>query len=385
MIESPFTIEEHIEIRSNFRHTGNGHIYLNHAAIGPLSNLVRGKLEAFIEERNNGLIENFEQGMELSDSTRNLIARYLNAHSTSQITYMSNTSEALSAVAEGLDWQHGDEIILNSMEFPTNVQPFRALESRGVKTVIVRAQNHTITPEMLEAAITPNTRMISVSAVQFLSGFKADLKAIGELCEANDLYFVVDAIQCLGAFPVDVQDCRIDALATGGHKWLMSPMGIGFLYLSDRLAGNLRASRTGWLSVEEPWELFNYEQSWQPVSQHLETGTPNMLGIIGLGASLQSMFKTGTDKISLQIQYLTQYIIHRLSDVTDVTIVTPTDLQNRAGIVSFTLERNLDAEKTISELKQKKMTLSVREGLFRISPHYYNTTEEIEKVLEELI
>jgi cysteine desulfurase / selenocysteine lyase len=385
MIESPFTNEEHTEIRSNFRHTGNGHIYLNHAAIGPLSDRVRIELDAFIEERNGGLIENFEHGMVVSDRTRSLIARYLNAHSPSQISYMSNTSDAISAVAEGLDWQEGDEIILNSMEFPTNVQPFRAMANRGVKIVIVKARGNAITPEMLEAAITPNTKMISVSAVQFLSGFKADLKAIGELCKANDLYFVVDAIQCLGAFPVDVEECRIDALATGGHKWLMSPMGIGFLYLSDKLSENLRPFRTGWLSVEEPWDLFNYEQNWQPVSQHLETGTPNMLGITGLGASLQSMLETGTDKISQQIQYLTQYLIDNLSNAAGISIVSPTGLKNRAGIVSFTLERNLDAEKMISELKKKKMTISVREGLFRISPHYYNTTGEIEKVLEELI
>ena len=384
MIQPPFSKQEHDEIRSNFSHINNGHIYLNHAAIGPISNRVRSVINSFLDERSNGPVENFEHAMKLSDETRSLITRYLNAPSSSQISYMGNTSEAISAVTEGFPWREGDEVILNSMEFPTNVQPFRILENRGVKTIIVKAKDNTITPEMLESAITPKTKVISISAVQFLSGFRADLKAIGELCRDHNIFFVVDAIQSLGAFPVDVQECEIDALACGGHKWLMSPLGFGFLYLSERLASELKPFRTGWLSVEEPWELFNYNQKWQPLSGHLEVGTSNMLGIAGMGASLKTLFESGTDKISLQIQYLTEYLIDRLNDEPSVSIFSPTDLQNRAGIVSFTINSNLNAEKTILKLKEKKITLSVREGLFRISPHFYNTDKEIEKALEEL-
>ncbi|TVR28368.1 MAG: aminotransferase class V-fold PLP-dependent enzyme [Balneolaceae bacterium] len=385
MIQSPFSKQEQEEIRSNFSHTRNGYIYLNHAAIGPISNRVRGAIDSFLDERNNGPVENFEYAMKLSDETRSLITRYLNAPSSSQISYMGNTSEAISAVSEGFPWREGDEVILNSMEFPTNVQPFRILENRGVKTVFVEAKENTITVDMLEGAITPRTKMISISAVQFLSGFRADLKAIGELCRDRNIYFVVDAIQCLGAFPIDVQECRIDALACGGHKWLMSPLGFGFLYLSEKLASELKPFRTGWLSVEEPWELFNYNQKWQPLSGHLEVGTPNMLGIAGMGASLKTLFETGTEKILLQIQYLTQYLIDRLTDEQSVSIFSPTGLQHRSGIISFTINSDLNAEETILKLKEKKITLSVREGVFRISPHFYNTEEEIEKALEGLL
>lgn len=384
MNESPFSKEELNLIRKNFAHTEQGHTYLNHAAIGPLSNRVKSAIDGFISERHEGPIENLEHSMEISATTRHLISRYINAPDANMISYMGNTSEAISAVAEGLTWHRGDEIILNSMEFPTNIQPYRALADYGVKTIIVEAANSMITPAQIEEAITDKTRMVSISAVQFLHGFMADLKSIGEICKNHDLIFVVDAIQCTGAVPVDVQQCNIDALATGGHKWLMSPMGLGFLYCSDKLASKLRPSRTGWLSVEEPWDLLNYDQKWLPLSQHLEVGTPNMIGIAGLGESLQTMFDIGTNKIRQQIQFLTGHLINQLKNQKEVTIISPSDNHNRAGIVTFTFNHNANVNDIVNRLKEKKITISAREGLLRISPHYYNTTEEIDNALEEI-
>lgn len=382
--KSPFSIEDLNLIRNNYAHIEHGHTYLNHAAIGPLSKRIKLALDNFIRERHEGPIENYEHGMEITANTRDLVSGYINSPNSNQISFIGNTSEGISAVAEGLSWKEGDEIILNSMEFPTNVQPFRALAGKGVKIVIIETQNSIISPEQIEDAITSKTRLVSISAVQFLHGFKADLEAIGKLCRKHDLFFVVDAIQCLGALPIDVQKCNIDALASGAHKWLMSPLGTGFLYCSKRLANQMKPPKTGWLSVEEPWELFNYEQNWQPFSQHMEVGTPNMLGITGLGESLQTMFDVGTDKIEKQIQFLTGYLINQLHDQKGVSIISPIENEFRAGIVTFTTQQNNDPDNVINQLKEKKITLSAREGLFRISPHYYNTTEEIDNALGEL-
>lgn len=371
-------------IRSWFPHIKNGHLYLNHAAISPLSIRVSKAVSNFIEERQSGPIDNFEHCMQISDQTRLLISSYLNAPDPSNITFLGNTSDGISAVAEGLNLQPGDEIILNTMEFPTNVQPFRALSDKGIKTVVTETPGNIITADMIESALTENSRIVSVSAVQFLSGYRADLEAIGKLCHERGILFVVDAIQCLGAFPIDVQKCKIDALASGGHKWLMSSMGLGFLYTSSALAEKLRPFKTGWLSVEEPWDLFRYEQKWLPYSGHLETGTPNMIGITALGESLKLFEEIGHKRISKRILDLSGHLTGRLTSISGVRVVSPKDEQTRAGIVSFTIDGLEDLEGLITRLKKEKTTISAREGLIRIAPHFYNTHTEIDKVLEQL-
>lgn len=386
MISSPFGESELKEIRDLFPITKTGRVYMNHAAISPLPTPAFEITRRCLEIRNSGEVENFEEGMQLIEDARSRAARYINANSETQITFLGNTSDAISAVAEGLNWKDGDEIILNTIEFPTNVQPFRRLESHGVTISYAEANNHRVSADDIEALITPKTKLVSISAVQYLSGFRADLKAIGDICRKYDILFVVDAIQALGAMPVDVQSCNIDALATGAHKWLMSPMGVGFLYLSDRMSSLIEPYKTGWLSVEDPWELSEFEKSWLPVSQHLETGTPNLIGISGLGASLNMFQGIGTEHIKKYIQFLTGHILDRLKSRKNVTVITPDEDKQRLGIVAFSVQTSeeLDMELVLKSLKEKKITISAREGFFRISPHLYNTAEETDKVIDEL-
>lgn len=381
MAESFFAPKELERIRADFPYLKTDHIYLNHSAISPISDKVRKSLNLFLEDRSAGKIDNIELGMNIIDETRELISSYINAKSSDQITFMGNTSDGISAVAEGLHWKPGDEILLNSMEFPTNVQPFRMLEDLGVQIRYINAKNHSVTPQMVEEYITSDTKLFSISAVQYLTGFKADLEAIGEICTSNDIIFVVDAIQYLGAGKIDVQQCQIDALATGGHKWLMSPMGSGFLYLSDKLSQQLRPAKTGWLSVEEPWALSQFDQSWLPVSQHLEIGTPNMLGMVGMNASLKNLIETGPEKITGQILNLTDLLTGSLIDNNHIELISPIERNDRAGIVTFKHAGISDSEEFVDSLKKKNITISSREGMIRIAPHYYNSIEEIEKVL----
>jgi len=378
--------DEHIKdrVRSWFPHTQTGHIYLNHAAISPLSVRVKDTIDAFIRERQSGPIDNFEHCMQISDETRALAAHYLNAESPSNITFLGNTSDGISAIAEGLSLKTGDEVLLNSMEFPTNVQPYRALQSRGIKISVIETPQNAITASMIEQHITPITKVVSISAVQFLSGYRADLEAIGKLCEEFGIWFVVDAIQCLGAFPIDVQACRISALASGSHKWLMGPMGTGILYTAPALAAELAPTKTGWLSVEEPWDLFRYDQEWLPYSQHLETGTPNMIGLAGLGASLKMFSEVGHDSISRAILNLSGYLTQQITGVKGINLISPADSDHRAGIVSFTINGIRDMQELTEQLKKKNITISAREGVLRIAPHFYNTAEELDTCLETL-
>ena len=386
MINSPFDDTDLKEIRRLFPHTQSRRVYMNHAAIGPLPTPTFETIQRCIQVRNSGSVENFEEGMQMIEDARNRAASYINSPLNEQITFLGNTSDAISAISEGLQWDDGDEIILNTLEFPTNVQPFRRLESLGVVIKYVRAENHSFDVSEIKSLITPKTKLISVSAVQYLSGFRADLQAIGNLCSSNDILFVVDAIQALGATPVDVQSCKIDALATGGHKWLMSPMGIGFLYLSDKMSSLIEPYKTGWLSVEDPWELSEFEKSWLPVSQHLETGTPNVLGISGLGASLKVFEDIGTNDIQQHILHLSGYTIDRLKNKSNINIITSEDASRRMGIITFSSETTSkeDMDSIIQTLKKEQITISAREGYFRISPHFYNTKEEIDFVINSL-
>ena len=383
---SPFSDTQLDEIRDLFPVARNGYVYMNHAAISPLPTPTFEETMRWLEIRNSGAVENFEEGMQTIEDTRNRVASYINAKSPEQITFVGNTSDAISAITEGMQWDKGDEIILNTLEFPTNVQPFRRLENKGVNIRYVESNNHRVYAHDIEALITPNTKLVSISAVQYLSGFRADLKRIGELCSSRDIYFVVDGIQALGASPIDVQTCRIDALATGAHKWLMSPMGIGFLFLSEKMQAALEPYKTGWLSVEDPWELSKFEKAWLPVSRHLETGTPNIIGISGLGSSLALFEGIGTEAVRKHIQFLSGYVLNRIESKNNITVITPDDNNQRMGIATFKVHSSpdLDLDSVLGALKEKDIAISAREGFFRISPHMYNTEEEIDLVIDEL-
>lgn len=372
------------DYRSLFSHYENGTIYLNHAAISPIPNATAGAIRSFLDRRQNGPVEDFEKWMEILEETRIFIAQLIHAESSEQVTFMGNTSDGISVVAESLPWEPGDEILLNTMEFPSNVQPFRALERKGVSIQYIEPENGAVTPDMIRSAITSNTKLVSVSAVQYLNGFRADLEGIGAVCKEKDLWFVVDGIQALGASEINVKSAHIDALATGGHKWLMSPMGTGFLYLSEKLSDKMTPSKTGWLSVEEPWELSNFDQPWLPVNQHLETGTMNMAGIVGMHSSINMFLGLRLDMIREEIVTLTGELMDMLSSRSGVKIVTPTKKEMRSGIVTFSRESKSVPDDVVQSLKNQNIIISAREGLYRISPHFYNTIEEIERALIQL-
>lgn len=384
---SPFTDADLNDIRSLFTHHTSGNTYLNHAAISPFPVSVQKALSRWIDIRANGPVDNYSELEDTVSDTRALIADYVGSASPNHITFMGNTSDALSAVANGLDWKDGDEIILNSMEFPSNVHPFRILESKGVRLQLIPHENFTITSDHIRASITPKTKLVSISAVQYLSGFRANLEEIGKLCHEHDILFVVDGIQALGAAPIDVESCKIDALAAGAHKWLMSPKGIGFLYLSENIQRKMKPVKTGWLSVEDPWSLSDFNKAWLPINSHLETGTINILGIAGLKSSLQ-LFKTiGHDDIEKHIQSLTGFIYERLHDSPghEISIISPADPDRRLGIISFRVEGTDSCDAVVEQLKKSGVTLSARENYFRMSPHFYNTEAEIDSALHQLL
>lgn len=381
---NPFTDHELKSYRDGFSHIGEGITYLNHAAVAPLSDAVRAAMEEYLDQRNRTHVENFELAVPVIEQCREKVQKLINAPGLHDTAFTGNTSDGISLVASGLSWKNGDEVLLNTMEFPSNVQPWRVLKSMGVKLNFVQVNNGAITTEQIEKHINKNTRVVAISAVQFMNGYLADLEAIGKLCRDKDIFFVVDAIQALGQISIDVQKYNIDALATGGHKWLMSPIGTGFLYLSDRLRHKLNPVRTGWFSVEVPWDLLNYDQPFLDNTTRFEAGSPNMIGLAGMNASLNTLLEIGVERIQIHLQSLTDWLTQRVLSEPNYELYSPADNSHRSGIVTFKFLKGVDGEQVINELKKEKLVISYREGYFRISPHFYSTQSEIEHAYNKI-
>jgi selenocysteine lyase/cysteine desulfurase len=368
--------------RSLFPHTAQGKIYLNHAATSPLSTRVVDAMMTHLHERSRGKLESYTIDMQKKDECKAFIQRLIHAESPDRIALVGSTTEGLNIIASGMPWKSGDRIALNDMEFPANVYPYLNLRRLGVELDFIRCSNNKITPEMISEALRPRTKMVALSAVQFLSGYRADMAAIGEICRRRGLFFVVDGIQAVGAVNVDVQQMKIDALAAGSQKWQMSPHGTGFLYLTDELQARIQQQYLGWLAAQEAWDFFNYDQPLAASARRYEGGTLNFPGIWGMHAALATLLEFGSENIEGHILALTQMLIEEFESMDGVEIVSPTSPHERAGIVTIKLSPKVDANAVFQAISSRDITISLREGQLRYSPHFYNTLEEIAAVVE---
>ncbi len=360
--------------RGIFFHIKEGITYLNHAAISPLSKPVTDSVVKYLNNRSSNSIDNFDFLTEQLFSTKEKLARLFGTV-PERIAFVDNTSDGLNILANGLDWKTGDRILLNTMEFPSNVYPFMNLERRGVEIDFIEPYNNTIPLEKIMPAVTPRTRLISISHVQYLNGFLTDLEALGAFCRKHGIIFSVDVIQSAGAAPIDVDKTKIDFLASGSHKWLMGPEGVGFIYLTEEIQSRITQAYVGWTSVSNYFErMRDFKLELDPTARRYENGMLNSAGIIGLGASLDVLFDVGIESIREHILDLTDHLIAQL-DERDITYITPSDRSERSGIVSF---KPVDTEALVQVMTERKVHTAVRGECVRVSPHFYNTIEEID-------
>jgi len=353
-------------------------IYLNHAAIAPLSTRVTNRMDEFIDERSFGVIDNFPNGETYRNSARETIAAMIHAQ-PQQIAFIVNTSEGFNHLVNGLDWRKGDEVLLVEGEFPSNVYPFLNLEKRfGVKPVFVPQRNGRIRLEDIAGRMNARTRLLSISFVEFSNGFRNDLQAIGALCKERDILFSVDGIQGVGAMELDVRACGIDFMSNGGHKWLMGTMGAGFMYMAPELFDRLQLSFTGWLAVENAWDFSGYKLELLPDSSRFEFGTANFLGIAALSASVELLHEIGVPVIEAHLLGLGERLVEGLSEQ-GLTFMGTADRRHWSGIYSFSGKQT---GKLFEYLQNKGIVYSLRNGLLRIAPHFYNTKDEIEELIE---
>jgi cysteine desulfurase / selenocysteine lyase len=368
------------EARRQFAHTWTDMIYLNHAAISPTSFRVREALDKYHARRALKGIESFPWAPKMARETKGLIASLIGTTSD-RIAFTLNTAEGLSILAGGLDWQQGDRVLLYSQEYPANVYPFLNLAHRGVAIDFYDADDFRIPAEVIAKHITPNTRLLSVSAVQFLSGYRADLAAIGKLCKEHNIIFCVDAIQAVPHVPINVTEAGIDYLAAGAHKWMMGTEGTAFIYISKALQSHVHQQAMGALSVKDPFRYTDYELGRiREDASRYESGTLNYPGIASLKAALELQQEIGLDAIYTQTLSLTGMLL-TLCDRAGVGYVTPKDEAERAGIVSIIFDNATDIA---SKAQKKGIHIVERGGRLRFSPYFYNTEEEIRTAFNAL-
>ncbi len=365
------------EARELFPHLKTDQIYFNHAAIGPWSSVVLNRIAEYAEQRSSSKIENYKFVLKWHVSAKNKLGKLLGA-GPERLAWVDNVSNGINILAQGIHWQTGDRIILNDLEFPSNVYPFMNLKKYGVEIDFAKSKDGIVDVDEIEKLITSKTKLISISMVQFLSGYRADMDSIGQLCRKHGIIFCVDAIQAAGVVQIDVNKSSIDFLSGGSQKWLMSSQGLSYIYLTEELQQRIDQKNVGWTSVENAWNLLDYDLTLRKTADRFQNGTLNSLGVAVFDASLELFNQFGIDKIEQRILANTGYFINRLDEIGIKAILKNVASKNRAGIISFKHE---DANKLFQKLEESRIYCAVREGMIRFSPHFYNTSEEIDKVI----
>ncbi|WP_222908906.1 aminotransferase class V-fold PLP-dependent enzyme [Pseudomonas sp. DNDY-54] len=353
--------------------------YLNHAAVAPWPRRATEAVAAFAQQNMTLGARDYPQWLAVETRLRARLTRMLNAPTSADIALVKNTSEALSFVAFGLDWKPGDQIVISDEEFPSNRVVWEALQPNGVEVIQVSLKGDD--PEgALLAACGPKVRLMAISAVQYASGLRLDLRRLGEGCEERGVLLCIDAIQQLGAMPFDVQQYRCAFAMADGHKWLLGPEGLGVFYCRSDLRPTLKLHEYGWHMLEHAGD---YDRTdWQPArsARRFECGSPNLLGAMALEASLSLLEEVGMTEVGQALAQRLDQLQEGLSAMPGVRLLSPTDPVRRAGIMTFTLD-GVDNADLFERLKAEQIVCALRGGGVRLSPHFYTRPDVIEQTL----
>ncbi|HDH16227.1 MAG TPA: aminotransferase class V-fold PLP-dependent enzyme [Gammaproteobacteria bacterium] len=355
----------------------NNLIYLNHAAVSPLPRRCGDTVKSFVDEYVHLGTKNYLEWSEHADQLHADLAIFINASSTDEIALLKNTSEGISVVAMGFPWVSGDTVLSSNEEFPSNRIPWQALADQGVQFKEIPLRQAGKSPEQaLIDAMEDTTRMLAISAVQYASGLRLDLETLGKACLERDIAFCVDAIQILGALPVDVEAANIDFLMADSHKWLLGPEGIALFYCRKKWQGMINLFQYGW-HMTDNYGDFDIK-TWRPAasSRRFECGTPNILGIRGFAASLSLINDIGIERIERRILGHTELMHEFIVKSSNLDAIYTDKASMKSGIVTFR-HHNCPAPQLFKYLREQNIMCAERGGGVRFSPHVYNTDEEI--------
>jgi len=370
------------ELRALFPITERA-VYLNHAAVSPPPTTTIHAVEAQLRDVHENGSLNFHSWLAVKEQARELLARLLGAR-PEQVAFVRNTSDALSTVANGLAWKPGDNVVTFRHEFPSNIYPWlRIRDSFGVEVRMCDEHGGRIDLHELERLIDHKTRVVAISHVQFGSGFRSDLERLGRVARQHDALLVVDVIQALGVIPIDVESELVDVAAGAGHKWLLSPEGVGYLYLSDRARERIQPTLVGWVSVPNPEDYSNFDQDWNRGTLAWETGTGPAALIHGFKASLDLLHEYRAAQIAAYLETLTDHLCERLGS-NPYDVVSSRRPGEKSQIVCIRHSGGVSAMALYHHLKERNIITAPRGDRLRIAPHLYNTLNELDQLIDAL-
>jgi len=347
-------------------------IFFDHAKVSPLPRRVRDAVNAFTEDACEYGTKNYKAWMTEVDRVRGQFARLING-GVDEVAFVKNTSEGISIVANGIDWKAGDNVVIPNIEFPANVYPWWNLKRFGVETRMVEEEDGRILLDDLIKQTDERTRVISVSSVECNNGFRNDLNQIGAFCKERDILFCVDAIQSLGILRMDVKRDNIDFLAADGHKWMLSVEGLGGFYISKNVLEKIYPATVGWDSMVNASDFMNYDFTFRPDAKRFEEGSFNTMSIYALGAALDLLLEIGIDTIQSSALSQGDYLVDGLQQ-RGIKILNSMIPKERSGIISYAL--TADLQKLTAYMAENNVSLTVRDGMVRLSPHFYNSQDE---------
>jgi len=356
-----------------------GVIHLNHAAVAPWPTCTVEAVKAFADENGSIGSSRYLDWVNTETELRKQLAQLINAPSHDDIGLLKNTSEGLSLIAYGLDWQSGDNIIIADEEFPSNRIVWESLKSLGVEVRRVKL-NFENPEQLLIDQFDNRTRLLSISAVQYASGLRMNLTRLGQACKQHQIIFVVDAIQQIGALQLDCQAIEADFVIADGHKWMLGPEGLALFYCRKDWLTKLKLNQFGWHMVEDLSD-FNKMDDWQPASsaRRFECGSPNMLAVHALHASIGLLLEQGMENIERRVLENIQYLINVFTSLEGISILSPISNDRYAGIFTFNKE-GVDNEQLYQHLVARGVICAPRGGGIRLSPHFYTPKQQLEQL-----
>ena len=352
-------------------------IYLNHAGVTPLCRAAADAMKELADDALNFGSFHYGNWMAAYQGLRVAAAKLISGASE-DIAIVKNTSEGLATIAMGFDWRAGDKIVAFTEEFPANYYPWKRLEKSGVQVEWLSVFDPI---EKIDAACR-GARMLTISFVQYVSGYRADLEALGEICRQRGCFFVVDAIQGLGAFPVDVGKAGIHALSSDGHKWMLGPEGCGVLYIHPELRERVEPVEFGYTNVARYADYATRDMTLRPDAGRYECGTLNTIGCYGLRAAIEFLLQVGVERIAPAVQALGDRVAAGAADK-GYEVLGRRSPATGAGIVSFR-KAGVDSGEIVAKLKERRIIVANRGGWVRTAPHFYIGPGEIDQMLATL-
>jgi len=365
------------EVREQFPITRTK-VFLNHAAESPLPKPVADTITKYVQG-----LSAFGATSEPDDGGKPLFARMIGAK-TEEIALIENTSLGLNIAANALRYPEGSKIVTTDLEYPSVVYPWLR-KGLGVEVQYVKNVDGRILLEDVEKAVDDRTAAIAISHVEYVNGFRNDLRALSEIAHEHGAYLIVDAIQSAGAMPIDVKRDDVDFLSASCYKWLLGPAGAGYLYVKEEFIEKFEPPFVGWASVKQ--EVFDTEDSWDiwslklsETASRFEVGSPSFISFAGAREALKMLLNSGIDEIERRILKLTSHLISAIKN-SELRLQTPEELSCRSGIVNFKMD---SPRKVVKDLEGKGIIVSARGNGIRVSPHFYNTEDEIDRFMKEV-